>query len=457
VHVVDTDMADPKISDASSVPTAACGDRNCPKNCIVLYMGDEATLCQSSREDIQKTEYSFDSSCSRDDSGIGEDIIGPTAIHAIAIGDDTIRYVAVCGVCYISVGPCLSSEIFRTWHAHTLRVSPYLWRDSMVGLTSPQCRIEETPRSSRSESPPLDRWFDTPSEDEADMDAIVSAAGSGRSTPPPRSGYVPSLYLSPHPDRDLDAHSTGGSSVAISVASAVSSISSDVRSIGSLKSLSRRRKQASRKKNTMANTLMPLHDHQEEGAGTVPRFTCTFCSNASFRTVGNWTRHEEGVHLVLQKWICAPDGAKTRQGNCVYCRCGPCGTAKCEYSCRSRCAAKPVEERTFSRKDHLKQHLMAMHRAKWSPQFNRWVTDRAPPKRSRCGFCGEWFDSWAQRKKHIAVEFTDGRRMSQWRGNWGLTPDWEGKLDNAVLPETVFSPNATEDDLAILERKVADY
>ncbi|KAI5843582.1 hypothetical protein BZA05DRAFT_439181 [Tricharina praecox] len=444
---ITVEAADPVPSAAGISEAMTAGARaGAPaESCTVLYLGDGAALCQSSREDIQRTKASFgpsSSALSADGCGTAETTVGPpSAIHAIATAGNTLCYVAICGVCYISVGPCISSEIVRAWQAHTLR-----------------CQGEESSRGSRSESPPLGRWLDTPSQEDADLDAIASAASSSYGTPPPPPGYVPSPYLSPYPDREADARSSiGGSSGAISGSSVLSSPSSSgMRSVGSRKTLASRRRARRRKPScTFTHTPVPSHPGDAVADGA-PRFTCTFCSRVSFPTVGNWTRHEEVVHLILKKWICAPDGARTRQGNCVYCRCGPCDTAKCEYSCRSRCAEKGEDQRTFARKDHLKQHLMTVHRVRWSSPFNRWFVDTGLPVRSRCGFCGECFDSWAMRKKHVAAEFKNGRKMSQWRGDWGLTPDWARKLDNAVLPELVFAVKVTDDDLAFLECKVVE-
>jgi hypothetical protein len=300
-------------------------------------------------------------------------------------------------------------------------------------------------------SQPLAQWLDTPSEQDASIEDIVSAASSssGCGTPP---RPVSSPFLSPHRERDPDARSVGGSSVATT--SALSSCSSGVHSVGSRKSLSQRRKAQRRRRRGGEGGGSGAEP--AEGPTGAPKFTCTFCSTTSFSTVGNWTRHEEATHLILRRWICAPAGAKTRMGSCVYCRCGPCDTAKCEYSCRSRCAAKREDERAFARKDHLKQHLLTVHHVGWGPAFNRWFVDSALPQRSRCGFCGAWFDTWAQRKKHIAGEFKVGRRMDQWRGDWGLTPDWEGRLDNAVLPEAVFATSASEKELPFLGQKLPE-
>ena len=430
---------------ASEPTTAHADDRRGSVNaCAVLYMGDDATLCQRGLEDVRRTEALFGGNS----GSSGSSVVGPAAIHAIATGDGGICYLVICGVCYISVGPCCSSEILRAWQAHALTVGlpPPPCADAAV-LTPWQCPNEEPASAPCAGSQPLAQWLDTPSEDDAKIDDIASAASSSPGCGAlPRSGHVSSPFLSPYTERDPDARSVGGSSVATT--SALSSCSSGVHSVGSRKSLSQRRKTQRRRRCDGAGPA-------EDAAGA-PKFTCTFCSTTSFSTVGNWTRHEEATHLILRRWICAPSGAKTRLGSCVYCRCGPCATAKCEYSCRSRCAAKHEDERAFARKDHLKQHLRTVHRVGWSPAFNRWFVDSALPQRSRCGFCGAWFNTWAQRKKHIAGEFKDGRRMDQWRGDWGLTPDWEGRLDNAVLPETVFAASASDEELPCVGRRLPE-
>lgn len=126
---ITVEAADPVPSAAGISEAMTAGARaGAPaESCTVLYLGDGAALCQSSREDIQRTKASFgpsSSALSADGCGTAETTVGPpSAIHAIATAGNTLCYVAICGVCYISVGPCISSEIVRAWQAHTLRVS----------------------------------------------------------------------------------------------------------------------------------------------------------------------------------------------------------------------------------------------------------------------------------------------------------------------------------------------
>jgi len=222
----------------------------------------------------------------------------------------------------------------------------------------------------------LDRYLSDSSEDEAaDLTGIATAAIDWELPELPRAS-------SSRPGSDIV--SVGSSST----------------SIGSHFSLSGRRKSTLRFQKRNNST-------QKQSTG---KYQCTFCM-ATFSIAGNWIRHEEGIHLVLSEWVCSPDGATDAEtGLCIFCE-----PDSCSGSCGSACATKEIGARTFSRKDHLKQHLGRVHHTEWNRlHHGRWKRQLPPPVDSRCGFCGESFNSWAARKTHIAEHFQDGKTMSEW-------------------------------------------
>ncbi|RSM19469.1 hypothetical protein CDV31_001629 [Fusarium ambrosium] len=100
----------------------------------------------------------------------------------------------------------------------------------------------------------------------------------------------------------------------------------------------------------------------------------------------------------------------------------------------STCLERPFEERTFYRKDHLRQHLKLVHSAnyiKWPMETWRSSIEEI---RSRCGFCGIEMESWSSRTNHLASHFKGGRTMADWTGDWGFEPSVIDMLDNAIPP-----------------------
>lgn len=168
-------------------------------------------------------------------------------------------------------------------------------------------------------------------------------------------------------------------------------------------------------------------------------YQCTFCM-ADFANFGDWRRHEEVIHLVLEKWVCAPEGQyKNGTQECVYCDEVHAEKSNIPNRCNaSYCHGRGPSERIFARKDHLKQHLKRMHGiTKWRPSFEAWAQKSKGPQKSRCGFCAATFEDWHHRMTHVAWEFKHGQKMSQWHGDWGLDNTWmhaDGKLSNPILP-----------------------
>jgi len=193
------------------------------------------------------------------------------------------------------------------------------------------------------------------------------------------------------------------------------------------------------------------------------RFQCTFCTDA-FVKRHDWQRHEKSQHLALEWWTCCPnDGLAathvdplTSKVTCVFCGVGDPDRAHLdEQHGLAACAARSEVERTFYRKDHLRQHLRLMHAdSTFTPAMEAWKTELVEVK-SRCGFCvGVEFDTWPTRVSHLAAHFRAGVTMDKWRGDWGLEEGVKENLERATLPaervknasahaaEAVVSPRA---------------
>jgi hypothetical protein len=92
------------------------------------------------------------------------------------------------------------------------------------------------------------------------------------------------------------------------------------------------------------------------------------------------------------------------------------------------------QQRIFSRKDHLKQHLRLVHGAKLIDSFAEHWKAPSPPVKSRCGFCGIALDSWSFRVDHLADHFKVGQSIADWKGDWGFEKSVLDMVENAIPP-----------------------
>ncbi|KAL4870572.1 hypothetical protein BDV12DRAFT_165837 [Aspergillus spectabilis] len=169
---------------------------------------------------------------------------------------------------------------------------------------------------------------------------------------------------------------------------------------------------------------------KEKDKGRRP-YQCTFCAD-SFLTKYDWQRHEKALHLPVDRWICSPEGGVVAN-NCVFCHSPEMSAEHSASHNHSTCHMKPLDERTFFRKDHLKQHLKLTHNVGWLPSMEQWRQTRNEIT-SRCGFCGNTFSAWDERVEHIAEHFKAGTDITQWKGDWGFDPDIAKQVQNAMPP-----------------------
>ncbi|KAL2802159.1 hypothetical protein BJX63DRAFT_426271 [Aspergillus granulosus] len=185
------------------------------------------------------------------------------------------------------------------------------------------------------------------------------------------------------------------------------------------------------------NRVRPFKKPNSQVQG-VRLYQCTFCAD-SFLTKYDWQRHEKALHLPIDRWICAPRGGSVFDVDnnntqvCVFCHAvDPTPEHLARHNFLA-CQAKPLHERLFFRKDHLKQHLKLTHNATWLPSMEGWLETRNAIV-SRCGFCGATFSAWDERLEHIAEHFKAGAKMAQWKGGWGFEPEIEKEVQNAMAP-----------------------
>ncbi|EEY16169.1 conserved hypothetical protein [Verticillium alfalfae VaMs.102] len=156
--------------------------------------------------------------------------------------------------------------------------------------------------------------------------------------------------------------------------------------------------------------------------------------------IHNWQRHEKSLHLSLERWECSPDGPIFRNAHfepaCVYCGVveGFNMDAHLQSHNYEACHIRTPEERTFYRKDHLRQHLRLIHQVQLEPLLMKsWKTE-VMEVRSRCGFCSLALSTWTDRVDHLAEHFKNGMTMADWEGDWGFEPRVLEMVENSIAP-----------------------
>ena len=155
-----------------------------------------------------------------------------------------------------------------------------------------------------------------------------------------------------------------------------------------------------RRVKSINNTLpeLPRDYGREQG-----KYQCTAC-HWSFARKGDWKRHEES-HDPQTFWTCMlgePAVLSTAGWTCVFC--GFLTSARLrndmvmhlieQHNIRT-CKTKKIEDRTFNRKDKLKQHLQQVHSL--SDDSNLWETWHESPRKKfawGCGYCGCCLYTW---------------------------------------------------------------
>ncbi|KAG5813946.1 hypothetical protein H9Q71_003487 [Fusarium xylarioides] len=267
---------------------------------------------------------------------------------------------------------------------------------------------------------PLERWVDSPPEDEpASVIAIARAVASNsqlssgqnspRSCASTDDGSNPSVY-------NVSSASSGGTS-----------------SGGSFGSITRQRGRHRRRRRPV-----PKRKEKLASAVALKKFQCTFCTD-TFGTKYDWQRHEKSLHLSLERWMCAPKGPRVldpenNQTCCVFCGEAEPTDEHIDSHNLLACMERRPEDRTFYRKDHLNQHLRLMHNVKFLDWSMRSWKVTGPDIRSRCGFCGITMSNWPTRVDHLAEHFRKGDTMALWRGDWGFDAPVLKMVENFIPP-----------------------
>ncbi|KAK4165975.1 homeobox protein 4 [Cladorrhinum sp. PSN259] len=294
---------------------------------------------------------------------------------------------------------------------------------------------------------PLQRWQISPPENEpADVNAIARAINTSSSTLSSGLNSPYSLHFTDDGsgrsicDSAITSHSANTSNTSTgSFASAYSFKSRG--SFGSAgSSLPRGRRRRRRKAPPVA--AVPLR-HE------LKTFQCTFCTE-TFRTKHDWQRHEKSLHLSLERWVCSPEGpvtlnVDTGRMSCVFCGQTDPDEAHIDSHNHLACHERALSDRTFYRKDHLRQHLKLVHETKFLSSYMEQWKVTTPEIRSRCGFCGIIMDTWSIRVDHLAEHFKKGKSMADWKGDWGFDAPVLNMVENSIPPYLIHDERNSPD------------
>ncbi|OJD29793.1 homeobox and c2h2 transcription factor [Diplodia corticola] len=315
-----------------------------------------------------------------------------------------------------------------------------------------------------SEKNPMERYLESPPDNEpAPWTAIQKAVRT--TTPPPDEERSRSGHTSRHASTGSSGHLSrrAPSTNSMEIASVNSGLSSQAESLGSVWSYTSRNSRNSGnsfgsfgsfgsvngvRKERRRRRRPDIKKQASEKDKKTKLFQCTFCTDA-FKSKYDWARHEKSLHLSLEKWICAPLGpvitcSASGQKKCVFCDDIEPSKEHLETHNWSACEERSPEQRTFYRKDHLRQHMRLMHNCKMTETMESWKSETQYIK-SRCGFCRMTFETWQDRADHLAKEFRNGAQMKDWKGCRGFDPQVALLITNAMPPYLIAneakSPN----------------
>ncbi|KAI0460165.1 hypothetical protein F5B21DRAFT_134450 [Xylaria acuta] len=226
------------------------------------------------------------------------------------------------------------------------------------------------PTSLLSNMSPLERWRHSPPDDEpASAAAIESALNQGLDmTQGFDLAHATELQSHHHPTHinQLTADLSSSAPTSDSAASFYSFSSSETRSICSWSARS-----------------TESHSDTATRRPTASAFSCAVCMRR-FKKNSDLRRHVASIHRIgTSRWVCA-NPLPAEQSNCVWRvgqiqpECAFCGhPSPTEDHFQSHefesCSRRTVDDRTFSRKDHLWQHLYKFHGCRkwegWSIQL----------------------------------------------------------------------------------------
>lgn len=145
----------------------------------------------------------------------------------------------------------------------------------------------------------------------------------------------------------------------------------------------------------------------------------------------------------MERWECSPNGPTAINPDNGLIVCLFCGQYNPDENHLVNHNPSACQERAFSRKDHLKQHLRLVHNAALTDLTTKLWKTAQPDITSRCGFCQASLSTWPDRVDHLANHFKLGCTMRSWIGDWGFNASVLKTLENAMPPYLVYFEGGT--------------
>ncbi|VUC21300.1 unnamed protein product [Clonostachys rosea] len=326
----------------------------------------------------------------------------------------------------------LNKKQILTWFANARRRKK-LWPSSSPSKIRPPSDTASRENShARPPTPivqqmnPFERWRNSPPEHEPASVPAIARALLGASNDFDES---PDSTLDDGQSHSISSSITGAETSHSSQSSHASGYSHSSGGSAGLSGFTRKKKRrafAAKKIKTQEALVKACHPYQ-----------CTFCTE-TFKTKHTWQRHEKSLHLSLEQWECAPSGSPTVHTQsglvCVYCGLTDPQEAHFDTHNHYACQRRLKEERMFSRKDHLGQHLRLVHNSQFMKGLMEEWKSMHEQIRSRCGFCDLEMETWTERAGHLAEHFKEGSTMADWKGSWGFDEATLDMVENGIQP-----------------------
>ncbi|KAL7758880.1 hypothetical protein ACKLNR_011307 [Fusarium oxysporum f. sp. zingiberi] len=320
----------------------------------------------------------------------------------------------------------LTRQQILNWFANARRrkkFNPPETTDPSSAEASPRDIALRRPPTPTVQQSPLERWENSPPEDEPSTMAAIARAVSGA------SGSIDQ----PHGTRTRRGRAPSSTGTWATTDTSDSSRSSQASGYSHTSNRSLNRVIKKRRR----GGLRTRNDEKRGLSVACHRFQCTFCTE-TFKLKHTWSRHEKTQHLSLEQWECSPLGPTAlNEGSetvCVYCGFVDPDNRHFEEHNHDLCHKRERGERVFYRKDHLRQHLRLVH----GSEFMKWPMEEWKSKHegvmSRCGFCDIAMTTWSERVNHLAEHFKEGRTMADWKGNWGFDAATLDMVENHMPP-----------------------
>lgn len=149
-------------------------------------------------------------------------------------------------------------------------------------------------------------------------------------------------------------------------------------------------------------------------------YECTACCK-SFKNSYGWKRHEAGVHGYTDtEWVCMLNQTAMLGSKCFFCSETITSMKHFDIHDIQTCLDKDICQRTFTRKDLLKQHIQQMHCVSQAFQVPKAWSQKVDSSQIVqqglwCGFCLTMRSSITERMDHVAKHFRDGCNIESWK------------------------------------------